>query len=88
MFCLSGTFRLCQTAKSEMSVYERKDILCELQGALLQTGEKGTDPGGHAFFRTEDAAASSGAGGVASGVSYKRKIKKKRVNRLSNHATR
>lgn len=55
-----------------MSVYEREDILCELSGALLQTGETGTDPGSHAVFRTEDAAVSSGVGGVASGVQDKR----------------
>ena len=28
--CPSGTFRLCQTQKPEMSIYGRKNILCEL----------------------------------------------------------
>jgi hypothetical protein len=32
---LSGAFGLCQTKKREMSLYGRKNLLCQLQGALL-----------------------------------------------------
>ena len=28
--CLSGTFGLCKTSKSKVSIYGRKDVLCEL----------------------------------------------------------
>ena len=74
MSFLSGTIGLCQTQKSEMSIYGRKNVLCELQSALLQAGDEGEDSSGHAVFRTENAFLSSGAGGMASGVQRERKI--------------
>ena len=65
MSFLSGTIGLCQTKKSEMSIYGRKNVLCELQSALLQAGDEGEDSEGYAVFRTEDASVSSGTCSVA-----------------------
>ena len=58
-----------------MSLHGTENILRKLQSTLLQAGNAGKDPRRYAVFGAEDAAVSSGAGGVASGVSYKRKIK-------------
>ena len=35
VFWLSKTFGLCKTKKSEVSIYGRKNVLCELQDTLL-----------------------------------------------------
>ena len=57
------TRSLCNDEKRQVSVYGDKNLLFQLQGALLQTGYAGKNTGGHAVFRTEDAVFSSCDGG-------------------------
>ena len=46
-----------------MPVYGNKDLLFQLQSALLQTGYAGENPGSHAFFWTADVIFPPGDGG-------------------------
>ena len=42
---MSGTSGLCQSQKRALSLYERENLLCELQGTLLQIGNERTGSG-------------------------------------------
>ena len=58
-----------------MSFYGAENVLRELQSALLQAGNAGKDPPGHAVFGTEDAVISSDSGYLASDLQYEGEAK-------------
>ena len=53
---------LCPDAQRQVPVYGDQNLLLQLQGALLQTGYAGENPGSHAVFWTEDVVFPSGDG--------------------------
>ena len=79
MSFLSGTFRLCQTQKPEMSLYGTENILRKLQSTLLQAGNAGKDPRRYAVFGAEDAAVSSDFSYLAFNLQHEREAKSKSI---------
>ncbi len=65
---MSGAERICAAALGSLSIYGDKDILQQLQSALLQAGDARKDPAGDAVRRTENDAVSSDYGGASCGL--------------------
>lgn len=57
--CVRCAQHLCTRSQRPMSLYGAKDLLLQLQGALLQAGYAGANPRRHALVRAENAVSSS-----------------------------